>query len=114
MREKREDGGGRRFLAQLKPLDETLNNCIAINNILDDPKRLARFHEALADEELALVVYDKWVLFLKCLLFFIFDLPIINHYNLKRKNNNKTEYMPDSKINSAQANSRRENSMFSI
>ncbi|KAI1702784.1 immunoglobulin domain-containing protein [Ditylenchus destructor] len=44
------------FLAQLKPLDDSLPTVISMNNIFDSPK-LASMHAAIADQGLALVVY---------------------------------------------------------
>lgn len=59
----RDKASGKRFLAQLKPLDENLKSSVKMNNILDAPKFLAELHEAVTDQGLAVFIYEKWVVF---------------------------------------------------
>lgn len=56
-----EKSSGRRFLAQLKPMDENLNRSISMNNCLDAPHSLAVLREVVTDQGLAVFIYEKYV-----------------------------------------------------
>uniref|UniRef100_A0A9J2P3W7 Immunoglobulin I-set domain protein n=1 Tax=Ascaris lumbricoides TaxID=6252 RepID=A0A9J2P3W7_ASCLU len=49
---------GRRFLAQLRALDESLARNIQIHNSLDHPN-IVQFHQAVVDQGIAVLVYEK-------------------------------------------------------
>lgn len=49
---------GKRFLGQLKPLDEDLKRNIAMHNILDDP-HFVQFRQVVTDQGLAVVIFEK-------------------------------------------------------
>ncbi|VDM36482.1 unnamed protein product [Toxocara canis] len=49
---------GRRFMAQLRPLDESLARNIQIHNSLDHPN-IVQFHQVVMDQGIAVLVYEK-------------------------------------------------------
>lgn len=49
---------GQAFLAQLKPIDDSLQRNVDMNNSVDH-ENIVRLHEVIRDGKLALVVYEK-------------------------------------------------------
>ena len=46
------------FVAQLKPLDDSLRRGIAMHNVLAD-RGFVQYRQVIGDQDLALVVYEK-------------------------------------------------------
>ena len=46
------------FVAQLKPLDDSLRRGVSMHNVLDD-RGFVQYRQIIADRDLALVVYEK-------------------------------------------------------
>uniref|UniRef100_A0A183D3Y4 Protein kinase domain-containing protein n=1 Tax=Gongylonema pulchrum TaxID=637853 RepID=A0A183D3Y4_9BILA len=49
---------GKRFLAQLRPLDNNLARNIEMHNNLDHPN-IVQFHQVIMDQGIAVLVYEK-------------------------------------------------------
>lgn len=49
---------GKRYLAQLRPLDEALARNIDMHNSLDHPN-MVQFHQVIMDQGIAVLVYEK-------------------------------------------------------
>lgn len=49
---------GKRFVAQLRPLDESLARCIEMHNILDH-ENIVQYHQIIMDQGIAVLVYQK-------------------------------------------------------